>query len=171
MNRSIIFLGTIGAAFAFGACTGTIGGDGEGGVGVSEDQLCVVDTAIRRLTRYEYNNTVRDLLGDTTAPADILPPEEEVQGFNNQAAALTVSDLLAEQYMKVAEGVSERAVTNMGALIPNCDTVASPDTCVDQFINDFGKKAFRRPLTEEEVTRMKGLFDTAMADPNLNTFE
>jgi hypothetical protein len=170
MNRSLIFLGMIGTTFAFGACTGSIGGDGES-VGVSEDQLCVVDTAIRRLTRYEYNNTVRDLFGDTTQPADILPPEEEVQGFNNQAAALTVSDLLAEQYMKVAEGVSERAVTNMGTLIGGCDTVATPDTCVDAFITDFGKKAFRRPLTDEEVTRMRGLFDTAMADPDLATFE
>ena len=51
----------------------------------------------------------------------LLPPEEEVAGFNNQAAALTSSDLLIEQYMKVAEDVSARAVGNMGALIPDCD--------------------------------------------------
>ena len=29
---------------------------------------------IRRLTRFEYNNTVLDLFGDTTQPATALPP-------------------------------------------------------------------------------------------------
>src|SRR4051794_12732895 len=40
---------------------------------------------IRRLTRVEYNNTVRDLFGDVTAPADAFVREEEQDGFNNNA--------------------------------------------------------------------------------------
>ena len=154
-------------------CTGAIGGEGENAV---NDQvakgLCVVDTPIRRLTRFEYNNTVRDLLGDTTNPADILPPEEEVAGFNNQAGALTTSDLLIEQYMKVAEDVSARAVSNMAALLPSCDPGADgTDTCAIQFIEDFGRRAFRRPLTQTELDRFKGVFDWALADENLGRFE
>src|SRR5947207_1352118 len=46
---------------------------------------------VRRLTRLEYNNTVRDLLGDTSNPADHFPAEERQLGFDNNAAALTVS--------------------------------------------------------------------------------
>src|SRR5438477_11625663 len=52
---------------------------------------------LRRLTRFEYNNTVRDLLGDTTNPAALLPAEEVGNGFGNDADALSVSSLLAEE--------------------------------------------------------------------------
>ena len=150
-------------------CTGSIGGDGERAINDTvAKSLCVVDTPIRRLTRFEYNRTVRDLLGDTSNPADALPPEEEVAGFNNQAAALTSSDLLLEQYMKVAEDVSARAVGNMGALIPNCDPdLDGIDACASSFIQDFGKRAFRRPLSQSETDRFKSVFDWAIADADL----
>jgi len=177
--RCINFIALLAAASMLG-CTGAIGsggpGQGPGGSDVVNDNiaksLCVVDTPIRRLTRFEYNNTVRDLLGDTTSPANVLPPEEEVAGFNNQAAALTTSDLLIEQYMKVAEDVAVRAVQNLGALIPGCDPgVDGADSCATQFIDDFGMRAFRRPLTLTESTRYKGLFDSAVEDPDLGRFE
>ena len=162
----------IGAAFLAG-CTGNIGGGGERAVNDSvAKSLCVVDTPIRRLTRFEYNNTVRDLLGGTTNPADVLPPEEEVAGFNNQAAALTSSDLLIEQYMKVAEDVSARAVLNIGALLPECDPMLDGnDTCALSFIEDFGKRAFRQPLSQTELERLKSVFDWAVNEPDLGRFE
>ena len=43
--------------------------------------------AVRRLTHSQYNNTVRDLLGDRTAPASQFPPEDFVNGFKNQYQA------------------------------------------------------------------------------------
>jgi hypothetical protein len=160
-------------------CSGAIGSGGQGQPGGNDavndniaKGLCVVDTPIRRLTRFEYNNTVRDLIGDTTNPADVLPPEEEVAGFNNQAAALTTSDLLIEQYQKVAEDVAARAVQNIGSLIPDCDPgVDGADTCATRFIDDFAMRAFRRPVTLSESTRYKSLFDSAIADPDLGRFE
>ena len=155
------------------SCTGSIGGDGERAINDTvAKSLCVVDTPIRRLTRFEYNRTVRDLLGDTSNPADLLPPEEEVAGFNNQAAALTSSDLLIEQYMKVAEDVSARAVGNMGALIPDCDPdLDGNDVCASSFIQDFGKRVFRRPLSQDELARFESIFDWAIADADLGRFE
>lgn len=177
MNRSWILLGMVSAAAAFGACTGTIGGGAKDGTGDDEnvdevaDELCVVDTSIRRLTRTEYNNTIRDLIGDTTNPADALPAEEEVGGFDNQSAAHTSSDLLIEQYMKVAEDISARAVQDLATLIPYCDPATDgEEACADQFIETFVKKAFRRPVEDEERTRLRGLFDWAMADADLGTF-
>ena len=54
----------------------------------------VVPTAVlRRLTNSQYNNTVRDLLKDSTSPANGFPPEDYVNGFKNQYQALTVSPL------------------------------------------------------------------------------
>ena len=162
------------AAFVVG-CNGSIGGGGGGERAINDGvakSLCVVDTPIRRLTRFEYNRTVRDLLGDTSNPADVLPPEEEVAGFNNQAAALTSSDLLIEQYMKVAEGVSARAVLDVDALLPDCDPgLDGSDTCALSFIQDFGSRAFRRPASQAEIERLKGVFDWAVNDPDLGRFE
>lgn len=155
-----------------GGCIGDLGSNGESEeTEVAKGGLCVVDTPIRRLTRFEYNNTVRDLLGDTTEPANVLPPEEEVHGFDNQAAALTVSDLLAEQYMKVAEGVSERATADLAVLLPTCDPIVDgDDACSAEFIDRFATRAYRRPLTTEETARLQGLFDLALADPEMGTF-
>ena len=161
------------AATFLTACNGAIGSSGERAIndGVAKS-LCVVDTPIRRLTRFEYNRTVRDLLSDTSNPADVLPPEEEVAGFNNQAAALTSSDLLIEQYMKVAEAVGARAVLDMDALLPDCDPgLDGADACALSFIRDFGGRAFRRPLSQAEVERLKSVFDWAANDPDLGRFE
>ena len=49
---------------------------------------------LRRLTRAEYNNTVRDLLNDTSAPGTQFPDEEISLGFNNNAGAQSISGLL-----------------------------------------------------------------------------
>jgi len=167
------------AALVSSACTGAIGrGDDarpDGGGDTVNDTiakgLCVVDTPIRRLTRFEYNNTVRDLLGDTTNPADVLPPEEEVAGFNNQAAALTSSDLLIEQYMKVAEDVSERAVQNLTGLLPCDPALDGEDACALSFIESFGRRAYRRVLSQSEIARFKSLFDWALQDADLGRFK
>ncbi|KPK15190.1 MAG: hypothetical protein AMJ62_10105 [Myxococcales bacterium SG8_38] len=161
------------ATAAISGCTGLVGDNGEQAVNDSvAKSLCVVDTPLRRLTRFEYNNTVRDLLGDTTRPADVLPPEEEVAGFDNQAAALTSSDLLIEQYMKVAEDVSARAVGNLSGLLAGCDpALDGADVCALSFIESFAKRAFRRPVSQSEVQRFRALFDWAMTDPDLGRFE
>jgi hypothetical protein len=172
LPQGIKFYLLLTAAFVVG-CNGSIGGSGERAIndGVAKS-LCVVDTPIRRLTRFEYNRTVRDLLGDTSNPADVLPPEEEVAGFNNQAAALTSSDLLIEQYMKIAEDVSARAVLDVDALLPDCDPgLDGSDTCALSFIQDFGSRAFRRPASQAEIERLKGVFDWAVNDPDLGRFE
>src|SRR4029078_4096760 len=91
-----------------------------GGVGVVADNcgksVMPGRAPLRRLTRFEYNNAVRDLLGDTPAPASALPPEEIGNGFGNDADVLSVSSLLAEQYGSVAEGIAARATATAPAL-------------------------------------------------------
>src|ERR1700676_966666 len=54
--------------------------------------------ALRRLTLSQYNNTVRDLLGDYTRPADQFPPEDFLNGFTNQMGGQIVRPLRAEAY-------------------------------------------------------------------------
>src|SRR5690348_11257067 len=49
---------------------------------------------VRRLNKFEYANTVRDLLGVTDDPTDQFPSEEKRLGFDNNATALQVSPSL-----------------------------------------------------------------------------
>jgi Protein of unknown function (DUF1587)/Protein of unknown function (DUF1595) len=166
LDRTFRPLGFSSLLLALGACVGHIG-DGPGEVGVTESPLCKGDTAapgpspIRRMTRFEYNSTVRDLLGDKTSPANMFAAEEEALGFNNNAAALVVSPLLAEKYMLAAEAVAKRATEDIAGL-----TGCAPDgparersTCARVFINDFGKRAFRRPLKSAEEAELYALFE------------
>src|SRR5438477_8889929 len=74
-------------------------------VAAARDRLAAAGTAagsrdqqLRRLTHSEYNNTVRDLLGDYSRPADRFPPEDFVNGFKNQLRTQGMPPLLAEAY-------------------------------------------------------------------------
>ncbi|MDP3277668.1 MAG: DUF1592 domain-containing protein [Deltaproteobacteria bacterium] len=65
---------------------------------------------IHRLNRAEYNNTVRDLLGTRTRPADEFPADDRGYGFDNIADVLSVSPLHIEQYDRAAEALVEEAL-------------------------------------------------------------
>jgi hypothetical protein len=63
-----------------------------------------------RLTRVEYANTVRDLLGVDFRAADEFPPDDSGYGFDNIGDVLTVSPALMQQYLAAAEKIAARAV-------------------------------------------------------------
>jgi hypothetical protein len=107
---------------------------------------------LRRLTHSQYNNTVRDLLGDFSAPANQFPPEDFIDGFKNQALAQSISPILAEAYSTAAEKLAATAFRggiDRRGLVP-CKP--SPD-CGQKFVAAFGRKAFRRELSNEEKRR------------------
>jgi hypothetical protein len=130
-----------------------------------EDALAGWRAPIRRLTRFEYNNTVRDLFGDTTQPANLLPPEELGNGFGNDADKISVSSLLAEQYGTVAEGIAARATSSpdaLASLSPCASTLAADteDACMRTVIEDLASRAFRRPLAAAEADELFALGQT-----------
>ena len=65
---------------------------------------------IQRLSRAEFAASVRDLVGVTVDPKQILPTEIEVDGFSNIAGALVISPSFMEQYLSAARKVAQRAV-------------------------------------------------------------
>jgi hypothetical protein len=116
---------------------------------------------VRRLTHSQYNNTVRDLLGDQTRPADQFPQEDFTNGFKNQSAAQDIPPLLAQSYDASAEKLAERAFQagqDSNRIIPCKPRSASDIACRDRFIREFGLKAFRRPLTAAETRRYSVTF-------------
>lgn len=122
----------------------------ESGVGAPS-----ADPELRRLTHSQYDHTVRDLLGDQTAPASQFPPEDFVNGFRNQSQGQSLSPLLIESYSNAAEKLAQAAFRggDTHGLIPCKPSVA----CRARFVREFGQKAFRRPLNPAEQKRYEAL--------------
>jgi hypothetical protein len=117
---------------------------------------------LRRLTHREYDNTVRDLLGDDSHPSAPFSREDVFLGFDNNATARGTTTLLAEQYSQAAEQLAAKAVQNLSALTGcNEGDSAGRDACARSFIERFGAKAFRGPLSDAERTRFGNLYGSA----------
>ena len=154
-----------GAMVGAGAALGT-GSTGAGGTGIPlevlDDTGQVVDcaalvrppTPLRRLTRFEYNNTVRDLLGTSLTAADGFPKDEVADGFSNNALVLTISTLHAEKYTLAAEALAAEALTRLPALLPCDPASAGAEACAQQFASSFGARAFRRHLEPEDLATL-----------------
>ena len=111
-------------------------------------------TAARRLTREQYVNTVRDLLGDPTAAlGDQLPKDDVGDSLFADPRNLLVSPDWASNAMDAAEAVAKAAAAKLQTLLP-CDPATGEQACVDKFITGFGKRAYRRPLDQAEVAAL-----------------
>jgi hypothetical protein len=66
--------------------------------------------AIHRLNRAEYQNAIRDLLALDVDVATLLPPDDSIAGFDNNADILGVSPALLERYVSAAARISALAV-------------------------------------------------------------
>ncbi|HKP56842.1 MAG TPA: DUF1592 domain-containing protein [Polyangiales bacterium] len=129
----------------------------------------VGESPLRRLTSEEYDNSVRDLLGDATAPGREFAPDTTVGLFDNTAATQTVPVLLAEQYLDAATTLAE-GVKDVKALVGGCDPAGSSGaTCVKTFIGKFGRRAYRRPLTTDEVTKLTAVYDNTRTASDATT--
>ena len=124
------------------------------------DGEAVPKQLVRRLTHAQYDNTVRDLLGDYSRPAERFPPEDYVDGFKNQLTAQGMPPLLVETYSTSAERLALNAfrIGDINGLIPCKPTSFSDTQCRDAFVRRFGLRAFRRPLTEDEARRYSTAF-------------
>lgn len=159
---------------ALAACTGDIGSGLPDGVSPDPDLeiACTASTPgaspMRRLTRWEYNNTVLDLLGDATRPADKLDPEASNFGFDNNVDGAVLNVSVVENYETIATAIAARAVVDLPRLL-DCDVATTgEEACARSFIATFGKKAFRRPLTTEESQGYEAFLATHLSEFGLS---
>jgi hypothetical protein len=144
-----------GASGGSGPRTGTGGAPGGGGGPTAESPG---RTPLRRLTHTEYNNTIRDLLGLREDFAGAFAGDEDAGGFASNTAS-PVSEDQADQYHVAADAIATKAITaGVAKLAPCAPPAGAGDACADQFVRGFGRRAFRRPLTTEEITRYKQVF-------------
>jgi hypothetical protein len=105
-----------------------------------------------RLTATEFTASVRSIFGDTSkaAPIATVFSDPSVLGFSIDANALLVQGLNASQLEDNAEAVAAWAASsNQLAGFASCaaSTSAAPDSgCATQFVQAFGKLAFRTTL-------------------------
>jgi hypothetical protein len=119
------------------------------------------DTAfapLRRLTRDQWSNAVRDLLALTARPSSsALSPDETVGAFRSNTVS-AATDLMTTQYMEEAERVARANVARLESLVP-CDRAAlGDDACAALFVERLGLRAYRRPLTAEEKSRYQAIY-------------
>ena len=141
-------------------------GEGTGGITGSGGTSSSVPAAgltrrVRRLSNHEYDNVVRDLLGDTTQPSRaFLIADSFANGYDNGSDGLAVQSDQVMDYQLAAESLAATAVTNrLPALLNGCDPAASgDDACRDAFLAYFPARAFRRPLTDSELARLRTVY-------------
>jgi hypothetical protein len=142
------------------ACTGLM--DSRGG---PRDYSQGVDGAgpmpLMRLGRVEYVNTIRDLLGvqlpPDAAPSDTLSPT----GFKVPGGVSTTE---VNRFMSSAEQLGPHIEERLSSLLPCEPTADTEDACARQGIGSFGLRAYRRPLTDEEVEALHGHYARVRAD-------
>jgi hypothetical protein len=161
--------GSSGSAGAMGAA-GAMGGAGATGTGGTTstaipdkpgDPNAAGLMPLRRLTNREYNNTVRDLLGDTSAPANQFPSDRDKTFQFRRAGDLAVQDATLLRTAAETLAASAKAKVAPSLLLPCDPATAGEDACAQQFIATFGKRAFRRPLAKDETTRLTSLYTMA----------
>jgi hypothetical protein len=116
---------------------------------------------IRRLTRFEIGRSLADVLGLSPTLADGLPPDEESQGYDNNATAYSVSALHATDLLAMGESAAAAFAADGARLgaVAGCDPTSAADggVCLQAFIQALGGKLWRRPLDGGETADLVAL--------------
>ncbi|MEM6990116.1 MAG: DUF1592 domain-containing protein [Myxococcota bacterium] len=119
-----------------------------------ENVELVPETMSRRMTRAELNNTLSDLMGDATEPANTYLSEEDFSPYDNDYNNQLVSRTLIESMEVLSVDVAERLIADparRSLVVPCTPSGPGDEACFRQAIETFGRLALRRPLTAEEV--------------------
>ncbi|MCB9705944.1 MAG: DUF1592 domain-containing protein [Myxococcales bacterium] len=154
------------SASASASASGTGGdtdtaGDTDGGAAAA-----LPDTSrFPRLSHRQWENSIRDLflLGQVTGKSDLFIGDPISGGYDNNSEKLVVSATLWTDYQRAAEEIAEQAVNDpgiMAAIVPAIDGDSTAKASA--FIESFGRRVYRRPLTPEEVTRHLEVFQAGV---------
>ncbi len=118
-------------------------------------------TVIHRLSRLEYNNTVRDLLGVDSRPADAFPPDGGGGGgFDNNASTLFIPPILMEKVLAAAGDLSVDAKPER-VLRVRPGAGKDERAAAKENLEWLGARAWRRPVLAEEMSGLLALYDAA----------
>jgi len=141
------------------ACVGSIGDQPEGGIDPHGSSFVPAEVTMHRLTRSQYENTLRDLFGPIELPPD-LETDTLLHGFSNVAAgSITISPLAAEQFEAAAYHVTGQVFADPARRVAllGCTPKAGDDACARGFVEELGLRAWRRPLATDELDQLLSL--------------
>lgn len=123
----------------------------------------------RRLTRVEYDRTVREVLGSALRPAAAFPPDGASHGFDRVSDAQAASPLLAENYERAAEVLAAELVGRpledpaRRRLLP-CD-LRRPGAggCAERALVALAPRLWRRPARAGELEPFLALLRASAA--------
>lgn len=138
---------------------------------------------LRRLTRVEYDNTIRDLIGiDFNSREAVGLPDDAVgDGFDNLAVALNVPPTLMEKYVSAADNILDRIVAGPDGRVPDKGdsdlaqrahdalfgkksyAQSAPREAARRILAAFAQRAYRRPVADRDIGPLLGLYDRATA--------
>ncbi|MDB4929560.1 MAG: Cellulose-binding domain protein [Myxococcaceae bacterium] len=120
---------------------------------------------LRRLTQSQYVNAIHDLLGDDLLVTRPIEPDVELGGsISVGAAGTSISPRGVEQYEALAYDLAEQLLRNEArrARVVSCAPAATADaTCAETFVRATGRRLWRRPLADAEVTALVTLAGNA----------
>jgi len=122
---------------------------------------------VRRLSRAELDNTLRDLLGDTSAAAARSLAEDEYTPFDNDTGHQSASSALIETLEAMATDVAKRALgdsTLRGKLVPCVPNGVADSVCFREVVKGLGRRAFRRTFSEAEVDHYMPILTLVQTD-------
>jgi hypothetical protein len=132
---------------------GSTGGGSTGGSAGSAP-LSTGGVMLRLLTQTEYLASLKSLFGNVTTPLD-LPPDTSAGGFIALGATrVSVNSAAADKYEIASRAVVAEVFGDMARwqTLVGCQPQADlSDTCVETFVRAFGRRAFRRDLTDAEL--------------------
>ena len=136
-------------------CIGSIGDTPEDSPGAETQGACSAQMPpLRRLNHTEYAHSVRDLFAAYMPPEVDVSPDARRSGFTNNIEFLGPSALLIREYYDNAAVVASAVGP---AIVGSLDCNGAD--CFADFVRSFGRRAYRRPLTEEEVASFVAFFD------------
>ena len=151
---------TAALSLSLASCIGNIGDplpeEGREGPESELQEVHAPVSGMRRLTRVEYQNTVRDLIAPDV-PMDVTQfPIDPLAPYDNDYRQQLPSPVVAEASESNARTIAAwvRANSEVRDRIVDCDpTGPSDEDCMRHFVQTFGRRALRRPLGQEEIDR------------------
>lgn len=134
-------------------CTGSISGPPSLTLSAA-DAAQVGTSGLRRLSKVEVDATVRELLGDDQGRGRRLLPPDSTDPFDNDHHQQTASGALVEAAEALGVELADSVLVDpqqRARLLPCQPTGPSDAGCLRVFVETFGRRAFRRPLTQAEV--------------------
>lgn len=153
--RALALLGSVWLAATLAGCVGDIGDGGSSDVEVpnAKDANEVGTSGARRLTAREYHDAVLDLTGVDLPDAELILPVDERTPFDNDYTKQIASQALIDGADLLAGEVATAVVADpelRAKVVPCVPTGPADEACYRSFVQTFGRRALRRPLSIEE---------------------